>query len=146
MTHVVWCGVVYAQTCQRILLASFVGYTTLLLQTAFYCETSLRTYQDACQHFSVDSRLLSYCCEKLKSHTKTFLAETSCVTEELMSSCVVCSSFFLPFPEVLPSNLWRDICYPYLNYLLSFFFSHCLSLTFWRHIYFLILAHPVYST
>ena len=29
--------------------------------------------------------------------------------------------FFLPFPKVLSSNLWRDICYPYLRN--TFFFS-----------------------
>lgn len=94
------CGVVWCGVCSDVSeepVASFVGYTTLLLETAFYCETSLCTYQDVCQHFSVDSRLLSYCCEKLKSHTNTFLAETSYLTEELISSCVACSSFFYPF-------------------------------------------------
>ena len=90
----------------------------------------LCTYQDAGQHFPVESRLLSYCCEKLNSQARTFLAATSYVTGELISFCVVCSSFFLTFPEVMPSNLWRDICYPYLNNPLSFFPSlHVLKCT-----------------
>lgn len=91
----------------------------------------LCTYQDACQHFPADSRLLSYCCEKLKSRTNIFFKSWNALCEwrtDFLLCCLLL--FFLLFPEVLPSNLWRNICYPYLNNPLSFFqSSHVLKYT-----------------
>jgi len=62
-----WCGVVSEEPA-----ASTVGHITVLLETAFYCEALLYVYQNACQHFPVDSNLLIWCCEKVKSHINTF--------------------------------------------------------------------------
>jgi hypothetical protein len=85
------------------------------------------------------------CLSTLASRQQTFqllLWETEVTHQNLFSWNVLCDRrtdfllcclllFFLPFPEVLPSNLWRDICYPYLNNLL-FSVILCLKMYYYR--------------
>ena len=91
------CGVVYIQTRKRNQLSLIIGYTTLFLTSAFYCEASLCVYQNARLHFPEAYSLHNYRRHYLKSHTQTLLAGTSYVTEKLNSSCIVRPSFFYPF-------------------------------------------------